>query len=61
MPDSNYKKQWDKDNVLFVSFKLFKATGKRENDQEIIDFLSDKVKATVIKTALREYIANHKD
>lgn len=60
MPDSDAKKNWDKENMVFVAFKLFKATEKNQNDQEIIDYLADKVKGAVIKEALREYIANHK-
>ena len=60
MPDSDAKKKWVKENVLKVTFKLFREIGSNGNDQEIIDFLSDKNKSEVIKAALREYIANHK-
>ena len=61
MPDSEAKKRWDKENMVFVAFKLFRANGKRENDQKIIDFLEGKVKSEIIKDALREYMANHPD
>ena len=61
MGDSEAKKKWDKKNMVFVGFKLFRTVGKDNNDQDIIDFLSDKVKGEVIKQALREYISNHKE
>lgn len=61
MGDSEAKKKWDKKNMVFVGFKLFRTVGKDKNDQDIIDFLSDKVKGEVIKQALREYISNHKE
>ena len=56
MPDCNAKKEWDKNNVLFVTTKLFQNT-----DADIIQFLDGKPRATTIKMALREYIANHKE
>lgn len=59
MPDSNAKKNWDKENMVFVGFKLFREVKGKHNDQDIIDFLSDKVKGEIIKAALREYIKNH--
>lgn len=55
MPDCNSKKKWDKENVLFVTTKLFANT-----DKDILDFLEGKPRATTIKAALREYIENHK-
>lgn len=57
--DSEAKKRWDKENTTMVSIKFQKKT-----DRDIIDFLeSDKTKTkqTIIKDALREYIANHKE
>ena len=60
MPDSDAKKKWVKENVLKLTFKLFREIGSNRNDQEIIDFLDDKNKSEVIKAALREYIQNHK-
>ena len=60
MPDSEAKKKWVKENVLKVTFKLFREIGAKENDQEIIDYLEDKNKSEIIKAALREYIENHK-
>lgn len=59
MPDSEAKKKWDKENMVFVAFKLFRANEKKRNDQDIIDFFEGKVKGEIIKAALREYIANH--
>ena len=59
MADSESKKKWDKKNVLFVTTKLFKEYKGDRNDQDIIDFLDGKQRSTVIKLALREYIANH--
>ena len=59
MGDSEAKKRWDKENMVFVGFKLFRAIGESKNDQDIIDFLSAKVKGEVIKAALREYMKNH--
>jgi hypothetical protein len=61
MADSEAKKKWDRENMVYVAFKLFRASDKKQNDQEIIDFLSGKVKGEVIKAALREYIENHKE
>lgn len=61
MVDSEAKKKWDKDNMVFVGFKLFREVKGKRNDQDIIDFLEGKVKGEVIKAALREYIANSKE
>jgi len=61
MADSEAKKRWDKENMVFVAFKLFRGNDKRKNDQEIIDFLDGKNKSEVIKIALREYMENHKE
>ena len=55
------KKKWDKNNMVFVGFKLFREVKGKRNDQDIIDFLEGKVKGEVIKAALREYIENHKE
>ena len=57
--DSEAKKKWDKQNMVFVGFKLFRSVGDNKNDQDIIDYLDGKVRGEIIKTALREYIANH--
>ena len=61
MPDAASKKKWDKDNVLFVTTKLFREVKGNRNDQDIIDFLDGKSRATIIKLALREYMENHKE
>jgi len=61
MPDSEAKKKWVKENVLKVTFKLFREIGGKQNDQDIIGYLDNKNKSEVIKAALREYIQNHKE
>ena len=48
------RKQWDKDNTVFIGIKL-----QRSTDADIIAFLDGKTKQTIIKEALREYIAAH--
>lgn len=56
MPDSEAKKKWARENMLLIGLKLHRA-----NDADIIEYLQTawSEKQTVIKTALREYIANH--
>ena len=57
--DSEAKKRWDKENTTMVSIKF-----QNKTDGDIIGFLdSDKTrtKQMIIKDALREYIANHKE
>jgi hypothetical protein len=61
MVDSEAKKKWDKDNMVFVGFKLFREVKGKRNDQDIINFLEGKVKGEIIKAALREYMTNHKE
>lgn len=56
MPESEARKKWQKENTVFIGVKLQKST-----DKDILDFLSDKQNQTVIKIALREYIANHQN
>ena len=55
MPDYESKKAWDKENVVFVTTKLFKST-----DADILEFLDGKVRATEIKRALRLLIEKEK-
>lgn len=50
------KAAWDKKNTVMTSVKLQYTT-----DGDILQFLEGKQKQTVIKLALREYIANHKE
>ena len=50
------KAEWDKKNTVMTSVKLQYTT-----DADILQFLEGKQKQTVIKLALREYIANHKE
>ena len=61
MADRESKKRWDKENMVFVAFKLFRANDKKQNDQDLIDFLDGKVKGEVVKKALREYMEHHKE
>lgn len=56
MPDSEAKKRWMKENSIIFSIKLMKRT-----EADLIEFLEGKVKGEVMKTALREYIENHKE
>lgn len=59
--DSQAKKAWDKKNMVFTAFKMFREIDGKRNDQDIIDFLSkQKSKSDTIKTALRDYMAHHK-
>ena len=61
MSDSEAKKKWVKENTVMVSFKLFKAIGQNQNDQDILDYFEGKTRSEIIKAALREYIQNHKE
>lgn len=55
--DRESKKAYDKRQMVFVAFKLFRQNGDRRNDQDIIDFLNGKVRGEVIKKALRYYMS----
>lgn len=57
--DTDAKRAFDKRQMVFVAFKLFRRNGDRNNDQAIIDFLDGKNKSEVIKNALREYMTSH--
>lgn len=52
MPDSDAKKRWDKENVVFVAAKLFK-----NSDSDIIQFLEGKTRSEVVKQGLRLLMA----
>lgn len=52
MSDPASKKKWDKENVLFVTTKIFKST-----DADILQFLEGKKRAEEIKKALRLLMA----
>lgn len=56
MPLSEKKKQWEKENTVFIGMKLQKRT-----DADILEFLEGKPRQTIIKAALREYMENHKE
>ena len=61
MPDSEAKRKWIKENTIIFSIKLMKKT-----EADIIEFLDQQMsngiaKGTTIKTALREYMDNHKE
>lgn len=56
MPDSDAKKRWDSENVIFFTTKLFKHT-----DADIIEFVNNKMahgtpRGTLVKAALREML-----
>ena len=57
--DSESKKAWDKENMVFVGFKLFRRVKDSDNDQDIIDYLQGKERSKIIKQALREYMTTH--
>ena len=57
--DSESKKAWDKENMVFVGFKLFRRVKDSNNDQDIIDYLQGKERSKIIKQALREYMTTH--
>ena len=50
------RKEWLKENTVFIGLRLQKST-----DADILSYLEDKPKQTVIKAALKEYMKNHKD
>ena len=52
--ESEAKRKWQKENTVFFGIKLQKTT-----DADIIEFLQNKSKQTVIKAALREYMTTH--
>ena len=52
--DSQSKKNWNKEHILFVTTKLFE-----KGDKDIIAFLEGKARATEIKKALRYYMLHH--
>lgn len=54
MADINKQKEWKKANTVMINARLQKST-----DRDILEYLEDKPKQTVIKAALREYITNH--
>lgn len=56
MGDTERQRAWQKENTVVITMRLQKST-----DADILDYLSDKAKQTTIKTAIREYIANHKN
>ena len=56
MPESEAKKNWMRENTKVISIKMM-----NKSDHDLLEYLSDKPMATVIKAALREYIENHKE
>lgn len=56
MPDSEAKSNWMKKNTVMVTVKMM-----NKGDADIIAFLEGKPKATIIKEALREYMAAHRE
>lgn len=48
--------KWQKENTVVVTMRLQKST-----DADILELLDGKSKQTIIKEALREYIANHRE
>ena len=61
MPMSEAKRKWEEKNTIVFSIKLMRRT-----EADIIDYLDKQLakgigKGTVLKAALREYMANHKE
>jgi hypothetical protein len=61
MPDSEAKKKWMEKNTIVFSIKLMRRT-----ESDIIEYLDANLakgvgKGTIIKSALREYMENHKE
>lgn len=59
MPDSEAKRKWMAKNAIVFSVKLMRRT-----EADIIEYLEANLsrgigKGTVLKAALREYMANH--
>lgn len=56
MAEPDTQKRWAKANTVMMTFRFMK-----KSDADLIEFLADKkgTKGTIIKAALREYIANH--
>ena len=48
MPESEAKKKWMRENTTVITVKFTHNT-----EQDLLDFLADKPKATTIKQALR--------
>lgn len=55
-PESEAKKRWMRENTTMITVKMV-----NKSDSDILQFLEGKQKATIIKLALREYMANHKE
>lgn len=56
MPDSKAKTKWMRDNSTNLTIKFM-----HKSDADILEYLDGKSKATIIKAAIREYMANHKE
>jgi len=56
MGESEAYKRWAKEKTVMITMRL-----QRSTDADILAFLDGKAKQTVIKSALREYMENHKD
>lgn len=62
MKSSEARKAWEKEFVLWVTFKLFRKNGENDNDQDIIDFLeAQPSRSGAIKDALRFYMEHIKE
>lgn len=56
MPESEAKTRWMRENSTNLTIKFM-----HKSDADILAFLEGKTKATIIKEAIREYMANHKE
>lgn len=56
MAETEAYKKWSREKTVMITMRLQKST-----DADILQFLEDKPKQTIIKAALREYMNNHKE
>lgn len=56
MPDSMAKRKWKQENSRNITLTLM-----TKGDADILDYLEGKTKSIIIKAALREYMARHKE
>ena len=56
MADTPKQREWQKENTVVVTIRLQKST-----DADILELFKNGQKQTIIKAALREYMANHKE
>lgn len=53
MAETEARKQWNKENVVFIATKLFRDNEKKKKDNDIIEYLKGKNVSEEIKAGLR--------